>query len=82
MGGAGQEIGTRRLQVVTGRVWKGSAFGSGKGRSQFPDYVQMYLDGRLEVDRFITHELPLERINEAFELMHAGASIRSVIHFR
>lgn len=80
--GAGQEIRTRPFQLVTGRVWKGSAFGGVKGRSQLPDYVQMYLDGRLEVDRFITHELPLERINEAFELMHAGASIRSVIHFR
>ncbi len=79
--GAGQEIRTRPFQLVTGRVWKGSAFGGVKGRSQLPDYVRMYLDGRLEVDRFITHELPLQRINEAFELMHTGASIRSVIHF-
>ncbi|MDY6942763.1 MAG: S-(hydroxymethyl)glutathione dehydrogenase/class III alcohol dehydrogenase [Pseudomonadota bacterium] len=78
---AGEEICTRPFQLVTGRVWKGSAFGGVKGRSQLPDYVAMYLDGKLEVDRFVTHTLPLDRINEAFDLMHAGKSIRTVVHF-
>jgi len=79
--GAGQEISTRPFQLVTGRVWRGSAFGGVKGRSELPGYVQRYLKGEIEVDRFITHVLPLERINEAFDLMHEGKTIRSVIRF-
>jgi len=79
--GAGQEIGTRPFQLVTGRVWRGSAFGGVKGRSELPGYVERYLDGKIEVDKFITHVMPLERINEAFDLMHEGKTIRSVIHF-
>jgi S-(hydroxymethyl)glutathione dehydrogenase/alcohol dehydrogenase len=79
--GAGQEISTRPFQLVTGRVWRGSAFGGVKGRSELPGYVQRYLAGEIEVDRFITNVLPLERINEAFELMHEGKAIRSVIRF-
>ena len=79
--GAGQEISTRPFQLVTGRVWKGSAFGGVKGRSQLPDYVEKYLRGELKVDEFITYTMPLEEINQAFDLMHEGESIRSVIHF-
>ena len=79
--GAGQEISTRPFQLVTGRVWRGSAFGGVKGRSELPRYVERYLKGEIEVDRFITHVLPLERINEAFDLMHEGKTIRSVIRF-
>ncbi|HET7844254.1 MAG TPA: S-(hydroxymethyl)glutathione dehydrogenase/class III alcohol dehydrogenase [Xanthomonadales bacterium] len=79
--GAGQEISTRPFQLVTGRVWRGSAFGGVKGRSELPGYVQRYLEGNIEVDRFITHVLPLERINEAFDLMHEGKTIRTVIRF-
>ncbi|HSH29757.1 MAG TPA: zinc-binding dehydrogenase, partial [Thiohalobacter sp.] len=79
--GAGQEIHTRPFQLVTGRTWKGSAFGGVKGRSQLPDYVEQYLNGRIEIDRMVTHTLPLEEINTAFDLMHAGKSIRSVIIF-
>ncbi|MEO7200193.1 MAG: S-(hydroxymethyl)glutathione dehydrogenase/class III alcohol dehydrogenase [Dokdonella sp.] len=79
--GAGQEISTRPFQLVTGRVWRGSAFGGVKGRSQLPGYVDRYMDGELEIDRFVSAELPLERINEAFELMHDGKVIRSVIRF-
>lgn len=79
--GAGEEISTRPFQLVTGRVWRGSAFGGVKGRSQLPDYVQRYLNGEFELDTFITHTMPLEEINEAFDLMHEGKSIRSVIHF-
>ena len=79
--GAGQEISTRPFQLVTGRVWRGSAFGGVKGRSELPGYVQRYLSGEIEVDRFITNVLPLERINEAFDLMHEGKAIRSVIRF-
>ena len=78
---AGQEISTRPFQLVTGRVWKGSAFGGVKGRSQLPDYVEKYLRGELKVDEFITYTMPLEEINQAFDLMHEGKSIRSVIHF-
>ncbi len=77
--GAGQEISTRPFQLVTGRVWKGTAFGGVKGRSELPDYVEWYLDGRIKLDPMITHTMPLEDINRAFELMHAGKSIRSVI---
>ena len=79
--GSGQEISTRPFQLVTGRVWKGSAFGGVKGRSQLPGYVEKYLRGELKVDEFITYTMPLEEINQAFDLMHEGKSIRSVIHF-
>ena len=79
--GAGEEISTRPFQLVTGRVWRGTAFGGVKGRSELPGYVEKYLNGRIKVDPMITHMLPLERINEAFELMHEGKSIRTVIKF-
>jgi S-(hydroxymethyl)glutathione dehydrogenase/alcohol dehydrogenase len=79
--GAGQEISTRPFQLVTGRVWRGSAFGGVKGRSQLPAYVDRYLQGEIKIDPMITHRLPLDKINEAFELMHDGKSIRSVIEF-
>ena len=79
--GAGQEISTRPFQLVTGRVWRGSAFGGVKGRSQLPGYVDRYMSGEIKIDEMITEVLPLERINEAFELMHAGKVIRSVIHY-
>ena len=79
--GGGEEIRTRPFQLVTGRVWRGSAFGGVKGRSQLPGYVDRYLAGDIRVDEFVTHTLPLEQINQAFELMHAGQSIRSVILF-
>ena len=77
--GAGQEISTRPFQLVTGRVWRGSAFGGVKGRSQLPDYVDRYMKGEIKIDEFITYTMPLDRINEAFDLMHEGKSIRSVI---
>ena len=79
--GAGQEISTRPFQLVTGRVWRGSAFGGVKGRSQLPGIVEQYLAGEFRLDDFITHTMGLEGINEAFDLMHEGKSIRSVIHF-
>ncbi|RUO32523.1 S-(hydroxymethyl)glutathione dehydrogenase/class III alcohol dehydrogenase [Aliidiomarina soli] len=79
--GAGEEISTRPFQLVTGRVWRGSAFGGVKGRSELPDYVQRYLAGEFKLSTFITHTMGLEDINEAFDLMHQGKSIRSVIHF-
>lgn len=79
--GAGQEISTRPFQLVTGRVWRGTAFGGVKGASELPGIVQRYMDGEFELDTFITHTMPLEEINEAFELMHKGESIRTVIHF-
>ncbi|MEE9570536.1 MAG: S-(hydroxymethyl)glutathione dehydrogenase/class III alcohol dehydrogenase [Gammaproteobacteria bacterium] len=79
--GAGQEISTRPFQLVTGRVWRGSAFGGVKGRSQLPGMVNQYLSGEIKVDEMITHTMGLEDINKAFDLMHEGASIRSVIHF-
>jgi S-(hydroxymethyl)glutathione dehydrogenase/alcohol dehydrogenase len=79
--GAGQEICTRPFQLVTGRVWRGTAFGGCKGRSQLPGMVEQYMDGEIKVDEFITHTMPLEDINSAFDLMHEGKSIRSVIHF-
>lgn len=78
---AGEEISTRPFQLVTGRVWRGTAFGGVKGRSQLPGYVDKYLAGEIKVEPMITHTLPLERINEAFDLMHAGKSIRTVIKF-
>ena len=79
--GAGQEISTRPFQLVTGRVWRGSAFGGVKGRSQLPGYVDMYMKGEVKVDEFVTYTMPLEEINKAFDLMHEGKSIRSVILF-
>ncbi len=79
--GAGQEISTRPFQLVTGRVWRGSAFGGVKGRTQLPGMVEQAMRGEIDLDSFITHVLPLERINEAFDLMHEGKSIRTVIHF-
>ncbi|HSC79978.1 MAG TPA: S-(hydroxymethyl)glutathione dehydrogenase/class III alcohol dehydrogenase [Chitinolyticbacter sp.] len=79
--GAGQEIRTRPFQLVTGRVWRGSAFGGVRGRTQLPGMVEQAMRGEIQLDPFITHTLPLERINEAFELMHEGKSIRTVIHF-
>ncbi|KAA0576542.1 S-(hydroxymethyl)glutathione dehydrogenase/class III alcohol dehydrogenase [Azospirillum sp. B21] len=77
--GAGEEISTRPFQLVTGRVWRGSAFGGVKGRSELPEYVERYLRGEFELDTFITHTMGLEDINHAFDLMHEGKSIRSVI---
>jgi S-(hydroxymethyl)glutathione dehydrogenase/alcohol dehydrogenase len=79
--GAGQEISTRPFQLVTGRVWRGTAFGGCKGRSQLPGMVEQYMNGEIKVDEFVTHTMPLEEINRAFDLMHEGKSIRSVIHF-
>jgi S-(hydroxymethyl)glutathione dehydrogenase / alcohol dehydrogenase len=79
--GAGQEISTRPFQLVTGRVWRGTAFGGCKGRSQLPGMVEQYMDGDIKIDEFITFTMPLEDINRAFDLMHEGKSIRSVIHF-
>ena len=78
---AGQEISTRPFQLVTGRVWKGSAFGGARGRTDVPKIVDWYMDGKIDIDSLITHKMPLERINEAFDLMHAGESIRSVVEF-
>jgi S-(hydroxymethyl)glutathione dehydrogenase/alcohol dehydrogenase len=77
--GAGQEIATRPFQLVTGRVWKGSAFGGARGRSDVPRIVDWYMQGKIAIDPLITHKLPLERINEAFDLMHEGKSIRTVV---
>jgi S-(hydroxymethyl)glutathione dehydrogenase/alcohol dehydrogenase len=79
--GAGKEICTRPFQLVTGRVWRGTAFGGCKGKSQLPGMVDQYMDGGIKVDEFITHTMGLEDINKAFDLMHEGKSIRSVIHF-
>ncbi|WP_413699493.1 S-(hydroxymethyl)glutathione dehydrogenase/class III alcohol dehydrogenase [Psychromonas sp. KJ10-10] len=79
--GAGQEISTRPFQLVTGRVWRGSAFGGVKGRSELPEIVERYMAGEFALNDFITHTMGLEKINEAFDLMHEGKSIRSVIHF-
>ncbi len=79
--GAGQEISTRPFQLVTGRVWRGSAFGGVKGRSELPKIVEQYMAGEFALDDFITHTMPLEQINESFDLMHEGKSIRTVIHF-
>ena len=79
--GAGQEISTRPFQLVTGRVWRGSAFGGVKGRSELPGIVDQYMQGKFKLDDFISFTMGLDRINEAFDLMHAGKSIRTVIHF-
>ena len=76
---AGAEIATRPFQLVTGRVWKGTAFGGARGRSDVPKIVDWYMEGKIEIDPMITHTLPLERINEGFDLMHRGESIRSVV---
>jgi S-(hydroxymethyl)glutathione dehydrogenase/alcohol dehydrogenase len=77
--GAGQEIATRPFQLVTGRNWRGSAFGGARGRTDVPRIVDWYMEGKIEIDPMITHNLPLERINDAFDLMHSGESIRSVV---
>jgi S-(hydroxymethyl)glutathione dehydrogenase / alcohol dehydrogenase len=77
--GAGQEISTRPFQLVTGRVWRGTAFGGAKGRTDVPRIVDWYMNGKINIDDLITHTLPLERINEGFDLMHRGESIRSVV---
>ena len=79
--GAGEEISTRPFQLVTGRVWKGSAFGGVKGRTELPGYVDRYMKGEIKIDEFVTHTMGLEDINTAFELLHEGKSIRSVILF-
>jgi S-(hydroxymethyl)glutathione dehydrogenase/alcohol dehydrogenase len=79
--GSGQEIKTRPFQLVTGRVWKGTAFGGARGRTDVPRIVDWYMDGKINIDDLITHTLPLARINEAFDLMHAGESIRTVVTF-
>src|SRR5690554_4956884 len=79
--GAGQEISTRPFQLVTGRSWRGSAFGGARGRTDVPKIVDWYMDNRISIDPLITHTMPLEDINKAFDLMHEGKSIRSVILF-
>ncbi|MCM1984119.1 S-(hydroxymethyl)glutathione dehydrogenase/class III alcohol dehydrogenase [Lyngbya confervoides] len=79
--GAGQEIRTRPFQLVTGRVWKGSAFGGAKGRTDVPKLVDWYMNGKIEIDPLVTHSFPLNEINQAFDLMHRGESIRSVVTF-
>jgi len=79
--GAGQEIATRPFQLVTGRVWKGTAFGGARGRTDVPKIVDWYVEKKIEIDSLVTHQLPLERINEAFDLMHSGESIRTVVTF-
>ena len=77
--GAGQEISTRPFQLVTGRSWRGTAFGGARGRTDVPQIVDWYMDGKIEIDPMITHTMPLEQINDAFDLMHEGKSIRSVV---
>jgi S-(hydroxymethyl)glutathione dehydrogenase/alcohol dehydrogenase len=79
--GAGQEIATRPFQLVTGRVWKGTAFGGARGRTDVPKIIDWYMDKQIEIDSMITHTLPLEKINEGFDLMHAGKSIRAVVEY-
>ena len=79
--GAGEEIATRPFQLVTGRVWKGSAFGGVKGRTELPGYVDRYMNGEIKIDEFVTHTMGLDEINTAFDLLHEGKSIRSVILF-
>jgi S-(hydroxymethyl)glutathione dehydrogenase / alcohol dehydrogenase len=80
--GAGEEIHARPFLLVTGRSWRGSAFGGTRGRTQLPRFVDRYLAGRIKLDEMVNRVLPLERINEAFELMHQGEVIRSVIGYR
>jgi len=77
--GAGQEISTRPFQLVTGRVWRGTAFGGARGRTDVPKIVDWYMEGKINIDDLITHTMPLDQINDAFDLMHAGESIRSVV---
>jgi S-(hydroxymethyl)glutathione dehydrogenase/alcohol dehydrogenase len=77
--GAGQEIATRPFQLVTGRVWKGTAFGGARGRTDVPKIVDWYMEKKIDIDSLITHQLPLAKINDAFSLMHEGTSIRSVV---
>jgi len=79
--GSGKEIATRPFQLVTGRVWKGTAFGGARGRTDVPKIVDWYMDGKINIDDLITHVLPLERINEGFDLMHEGKSIRTVVNY-
>jgi S-(hydroxymethyl)glutathione dehydrogenase/alcohol dehydrogenase len=79
--GAGKEIATRPFQLVTGRVWKGTAFGGARGRTDVPRIVDWYMEKKINIDELITHTMPLERINDAFDLMHEGKSIRSVVVF-
>jgi S-(hydroxymethyl)glutathione dehydrogenase/alcohol dehydrogenase len=79
--GAGQEISTRPFQLVTGRVWRGTAFGGARGRTDVPKIVDWYMEGKINIDDLITHVVPLERINDAFDLMHEGKSIRTVVTF-
>jgi S-(hydroxymethyl)glutathione dehydrogenase / alcohol dehydrogenase len=78
---SGTEISTRPFQLVTGRVWKGSAFGGARGRTDVPKIVDWYMEGKIDIDSLITHTMPLEEINTAFDLMHEGKSIRSVVVF-
>ena len=77
--GAGQEISTRPFQLVTGRVWKGTAFGGARGRTDVPKIVEWYMEGKINIDDLITHTMGLDEINKAFHLMHEGESIRSVV---
>ncbi|MBM3532017.1 MAG: S-(hydroxymethyl)glutathione dehydrogenase/class III alcohol dehydrogenase [Alphaproteobacteria bacterium] len=79
--GAGKEISTRPFQLVTGRVWKGTAFGGVRGRTEVPKIVDWYMEGKINIDDLITHKIPLNRINEGFDLMHAGKSIRTVVEY-
>jgi S-(hydroxymethyl)glutathione dehydrogenase/alcohol dehydrogenase len=79
--GAGQEIATRPFQLVTGRSWRGSAFGGARGRTDVPKIVDWYMEGKINIDEMITHTMPLNQINDAFDLMHEGKSIRSVVTF-
>jgi len=78
---AGAEIATRPFQLVTGRVWRGTAFGGAKGRTHVPRIVDWYMDGRINIDDLITHKMPLDDINRGFDLMHEGKSIRSVVEY-
>jgi len=78
---SGAEISTRPFQLVTGRVWKGTAFGGARGRTDVPRIVDWYMEGKIDIDPMITHTMPLAEINTAFDLMHAGESIRSVVLF-
>jgi len=79
--GAGEEISTRPFQLVTGRTWKGTAFGGARGRRDVPKIVDWYMEGKINIDDLITHTMTLDRINEAFDLMHRGESIRTVVRF-
>jgi S-(hydroxymethyl)glutathione dehydrogenase/alcohol dehydrogenase len=78
---AGEEISTRPFQLVTGRTWKGTAFGGARSRRDVPKIVDWYMEGKINIDDLITHTMPLNRINEAFDLMHRGESIRTVVTF-